>query len=71
VLIKADTVIKWVDDNLPPLSWRIIAIDIMKVLLANKVMPAKIDSTTYFNPAIMDDIRKTVKDKYNKDMPNF
>jgi hypothetical protein len=71
VQIKAEIVIKWIDDNLPPLTWRIIALDIIKLLIQNKIMPAKIDGATYFNAEIVDAIKKVVKDKYNKELPNF
>lgn len=71
VQIKADIVIKWIDDNLPPLTWRIIVMDIIKLLILNKIMPAKIDSSTYFNAEIINAIKKVVKEKYNREMPNF
>lgn len=69
--VKAEVVIRWVDENLPPLSWRIIVMKQMKLLLKHKISPAKIDADTYFNAEIMDALRALIKNDYHKDMPNF
>ena len=69
--VKAENVIKWVDDNLPPLSWRIIAMKQMKLLLKHKISPANINGTTYFNEEIIATLKKAIKDDYGKDMPSF
>jgi hypothetical protein len=69
--IKAETVIQWMDLNLPPLSWRIIVMKQMKLLLKHKISPASIGSNTYFNTEIMTVLRQVVKDDYGKDLPNF
>lgn len=69
--VKAEIVINWIDQNLPPLSWRIIVMKQMKLLLKHRISPAKIDSTTFFNEEIIETLRKAVKDDYNKEMPHF
>jgi hypothetical protein len=69
--VKAESVIKWVDDNLPPLSWRIIAMKQMKLLLKHKISPANITPATYFNAEIMDTLKVAIKADYGKDLPNF
>jgi hypothetical protein len=68
--VKAGTIIGWVDTNLPPLTWRIIAMKQMKILLKHKISPAKIDGDTYFNAEIVEAIRKMIKADYHKELPN-
>jgi len=69
--VKAETVIKWMDMNLPPLSWRIIAIKMMKILLANNISPAEINGSTYFNDEILKALGAQVKQDYSKELPSF
>jgi hypothetical protein len=68
--VQAEKVVNWIDSNLPPLSWRIIAMKQIKLLISNKISPAKIDDKTYFNEVIMNAIRESVKNDYGKDLPN-
>lgn len=67
--VKAEVVIKWSDANLPPLSWRIIAMKQMKLLLKHKISPAAINNETVFNAEIIDAIRTMIKTEYGKDLP--
>jgi hypothetical protein len=69
--VKAEAIINWIDLNLPPLAWRIIAMKQMKVLLKYKISPANIDADTYFSAEIVEAIRVVVKVEYNKDLPNL
>ncbi len=69
--VQSTMVINWVDDNLPPLSWRITVMKLMKLLMTNGIRPAQIDDTVYFNQKIMTAIREYIKETYNKDMPEF
>jgi hypothetical protein len=69
--VKAETVIGWMDSNLPPLSWRVISIKLMKLMLKNNVSPTSINSTTYFNDEILATLKQQVKQDYNIDLPNF
>lgn len=69
--VKAETIINWIDQNLPPLSWRIIVMKQMKLLLKYKISPTKIDGNTYFNAEIIDALRQLIKNEYDKDMPSF
>jgi hypothetical protein len=68
---KAQVVINWVDLNLPPLSWRIIAMKQMKLFLKHKISPASINGETYFNEEIIEAIRLLVKTDYCKELPRF
>lgn len=68
---KAETVISWIDANLPPLSWRLIAIKNMKLFVDHNVSSTKIESSTYFNQEILAALKAQVKQDYNKDLPNF
>ena len=69
--VKALKVVSWVDTNLPPLSWRIIVMKQMKLLLKNKISPAKIDENTYFNEEIVSALKVHIKAEYNMEMPSF
>jgi hypothetical protein len=69
--VPAIKVMKWVDTNCPPLSWRILVMKEMKLLLANKVSPAKIDDKTFLSQDIVKAFRESIKKDYNKDLPDF
>ena len=66
----ANQVISWVNENLPPLSWRIITMENMKVMSKNKIYPSKIDGTTQFNKEVMAGINSSIKQRYQKELPN-
>lgn len=66
----ANQVISWVNENLPPLSWRIITMENMKVMSKNKIYPSKIDETTQFNSEVMIGINSSIKQRYQKELPN-
>jgi len=68
---KAEVIINWVDANLPPLSWRIIAMKQMKLLLKHKISPASINAETRFNEEIIEAIRQMIKADYSKELPSF
>lgn len=67
---SANQVINWVNDNLPPLSWRIITMENMKVMSKNKIYPSKIDDTTKFNEEVMAGLTRSIKERYQKELPN-
>lgn len=67
--IKASKVIGWIDTNLPPLTWRILAMKQMKLMMSHKVFPARIDDTTIFNEEIVTALRDSIKKDYGKDLP--
>lgn len=69
--VKAESVIKWVDQNLPPLSWRIIVMKEMKLMLKHKISPASINGDTYFNEEIVVAIKQLIKNDYGKEVLNF
>jgi len=60
----ANQVINWVNENLPPLSWRIITMENMKVMSKNKIYPSKIDDATRFNDEVMAGINTSIKLRY-------
>jgi hypothetical protein len=66
----ANQVINWVNENLPPLSWRIITMENMKIMSRNKVFPSKIDNTTRFNDEIMAGIMGSIRQRYQKELPS-
>ncbi len=68
---KAKAVIKWIDKELPPLSWSVISIQLMKTLVNNGVSPRNIDDATMFNDEIINDIKALIKKTYNKEMPTL
>ena len=68
---KAEVIINWVDANLPPLSWRIIAMKQMKLFLKHKISPASINAETRFNEEIIEAIRQLIKADYSKELPKF
>lgn len=67
--VKADKVVSWVDNNLPPLTWRIIVMKQMKLLLKHKISPAKIDGNTYFNEEILTALQAHIREEYAKELP--
>ncbi len=67
--VKANTIIKWIDQELPPLSWGVISIKLMKVFVQNNISPRAIDDTTMFNDEIVKQLQDLIKKTYNKDMP--
>ena len=69
--VKAQTVVGWIDTNLPPLSWRIIVMKQMKLMLKHKISPANINENTYFNEEVLSALKLHIKTEYNKDLPSF
>ena len=69
--IQAIKVIEWIDNNLPPLSWRIISMKIFKLLFQHKIYASKIDESTYFNVEIIEALSDIIKQDYGKEMPNL
>jgi hypothetical protein len=59
----ATQVISWVNENLPPLSWRIISMENMKVMSKNNIYPSKIDDATKFNEEIVTSINSSISIK--------
>jgi hypothetical protein len=66
----AKNVINWVNENLPPLSWQIIAMQNMKVLAKHKIFPSRIEDSTKFNAEILASINSFIKDRYQKELPS-
>jgi len=69
--VKSTVVIDWVNQNLPPLSWQIIVMKLMKVLMTNGIRPARIDDSVNFNDEITSAIRDYIKENYQKDLPKY
>jgi hypothetical protein len=69
--VRAETVIGWIDMNLPPLSWRLIAIKNMKLFVDHNIASTKIDPSTCFNEEILAALKAQVKLDYNKELPSF
>lgn len=62
-------VVKWITDELPPLSWNIIAMKMLSKFVLYEIRPSQISSTTQFPPEIMVEIRKLVHELYGKELP--
>ena len=69
--VKAQTVIQWMDANLPPLSWRVIAVTQIKLFMDHNIATTKIDASTYFNDEILAALKAQIKKDYKKDLPSF
>ncbi len=68
--VQGTKVVDWVKTNLPPLSWQILTMQNMKVFLKHKISPSKIEDHTRFNAEIIACLSVSIKDKYNKELPN-
>jgi hypothetical protein len=69
--VKAKTIISWIDKELPPLSWGVISIKLMKTFMKNGVSPRAIDDDVVFNDEMVAEIRELVKNTYNKEIPTL
>jgi hypothetical protein len=67
--IHAKTLVDWVNQNLPPLSWQIIVIQNMKVFIKHKVAPSKFNDQTILNAEIIHSIGQCIKERYKKELP--
>ncbi len=68
--MKALPIKSWIDTNLPPLSWNIVGLSMMKTLIKYKISAFKIDENTEFNDEIVSEMKKIVLEKYQKEIPN-
>jgi hypothetical protein len=67
--VKAKSVVDWVEENLPPLSWQIIVMQNMKLFIKHKTPPSKFDETTLLNVEVIQGISNTIKERYKKELP--
>jgi hypothetical protein len=67
--MRAKVVVDWVNDNLPPLSWKIIIMQNMKLFIKHKVPPSKFDDETVLHAEIIHSISQCIKERYNKELP--
>jgi hypothetical protein len=67
--VRAKSVIAWVEENLPPLTWQIIVMQNMKVFLKYKVPPSKFTETTELPPEVFASISQCIQERYNKELP--
>lgn len=68
---KAKTILDWIDKELPPLSWGVISIKLMKTFMKNGISPRNIDDSVMFNDEIIEEIKVLVKTTYNKELPSL
>ena len=67
--VKAQPVISWIKENVPALTWTTIKLKYMEVFIKAKVSPNKVDENTVFNEEIISCINKSLKEKFNKELP--
>ena len=67
--VRAKTVVDWVNQNLPPLSWKIIVMQNMKLFIKHKVAPSTFDDETVLNAEIIHSINMSIKERYKKELP--
>jgi hypothetical protein len=67
--VRAKTLVDWVNNNLPPLSWQIIVMQNMKVFTKHKVAPSKFNDETMLNAEIIHSINLCIIDRYKKELP--
>ena len=67
--VRAKTLVAWVNENLPPLSWQIIVMQNMKVFIKHKVAPSKFDDETMLNAEVIQSINLSIKERYKKEFP--
>ena len=68
--VHAEKVVRWIKENLPPISWNSLVMSNINVFFDNNIKPNKIDKETVFNKAIMSVLRSEIKKRYDKDLPN-
>ena len=68
--VKAKAILDWIDKELPPLSWGVISIKLMKTFMKNGASPRNIDESVVFNDEIVEEIKTLIKNTYNKDLPS-
>lgn len=69
--VKASKVIDWMNKEMPPLTWNIVSIKIMKLLVQQGISTKNISDETLFNDATVTEINRILKETYKKELPNF
>ena len=67
--MKGLIVLDWVNHELPPLSWSVISLKMIKTFLSSGISPRKIDESTVFDDHIMSEMRNVVDQIYHKSIP--
>lgn len=68
---KAIPIVRWIQNNVPPLTWTTIKLKYMTVFLDAKISPSKIDDSTIFNSQLIGCINQTLREKFNKELPLY
>lgn len=66
--IPATKIITWVEKELPPLSWGVLSMKLMKTFLSAGISPRNITPDTQFSDDLVADIKQLIKDTYKKDL---
>ncbi|GEM_PF-3388309 len=68
---SAQPILAWINEELPPLSWNIIAMKMMRQFLQHKIMPSQVNDHTELPDELVEDIRETIKSLYNQELPQY
>jgi hypothetical protein len=69
--VKATRVIEWINREMPPLTWNIVSIKIMKTLVQQGISARNINDDTVFNETVVNEINRILKETYKKEMPKL
>ena len=69
--VKGKRIVEWVEKELPPLSWGVISMKMMKGFMAESISPRNIDETTTFSDNLTLDLKKMIAEQYKKELPAF
>ena len=58
--VSAMSVKSWVEEELPPMSWSVIQMKLIKILIKNGIRATAMDESTEFNEEIMDALKEVV-----------
>ncbi len=66
--VTATKITSWVEKELPPLSWGVLSMKLMKSFLSAGISPRSITPETQFSDDLVSEIRQIIKDTYKKDL---
>jgi len=67
--ISAIKITEWVEKELPPLSWGVLSMKLMRSFMAAGISPRNITSETQFHDELVAELRQLIRENYKKDMP--
>lgn len=61
----------WVNDALPPLSWGVISMKMMRSFTKSGISPRAIDDSVMFDDELVAEMRGIVQQMYGVEIPNL